>query len=92
MIDEKPTDKLVAKCSEMFWDYLQRSPGYTDRRNTGAGSKTKLGLAAVILRLVREQQEKGGHPCPTCGAANDIVNQCGCDPNNMPTRPKYGAA
>lgn len=24
--------------------------------------------------------------CPKCGAANHIVNQCGCDPNNLPTR------
>jgi hypothetical protein len=25
--------------------------------------------------------------CPQCGAQNAIVNQCGCDPNNLPTRP-----
>ena len=25
--------------------------------------------------------------CPRCGADNAIVNQCGCDPNNMPTKP-----
>jgi hypothetical protein len=25
------------------------------------------------------------HKCPTCGAENEIVNQCHCDPNNMPT-------
>lgn len=24
--------------------------------------------------------------CYTCGADNHIVNQCGCDPQNMPTR------
>lgn len=28
-----------------------------------------------------------GGTCPTCGADNDIVNQCGCDPDNMPTKP-----
>ena len=27
------------------------------------------------------------HTCPTCGAHNKIVNQCRCDPNNLPTRP-----
>lgn len=27
------------------------------------------------------------YPCPQCKAANAFVNQCGCDPNNMPTRP-----
>ncbi len=24
--------------------------------------------------------------CPTCKKDNAFVNQCGCDPNNMPTR------
>ena len=24
--------------------------------------------------------------CPKCGRENEIVNQCGCDPNNLPTR------
>ena len=24
--------------------------------------------------------------CHTCGKDNNIVNQCGCDPNNMPTK------
>lgn len=24
--------------------------------------------------------------CPKCGVANQIVNQCGCDPNNLPTK------
>ncbi len=27
------------------------------------------------------------HKCGTCGAANKIVNACGCDPNNLPTKP-----
>lgn len=27
--------------------------------------------------------------CHNCGAVNKIVNQCGCDPNNMPTRPDW---
>ena len=25
--------------------------------------------------------------CHKCGADNKIVNQCGCDPNNLPTHP-----
>ncbi len=24
--------------------------------------------------------------CPKCGATNAIVNQCGCDPHNLPTK------
>ena len=27
------------------------------------------------------------HKCPTCRRANRIVNECGCDPENLPTRP-----
>ncbi|RLI52784.1 MAG: hypothetical protein DRO87_12650 [Candidatus Thorarchaeota archaeon] len=27
------------------------------------------------------------YKCSTCGAENKIVNQCCCDPNNLPTRP-----
>lgn len=28
----------------------------------------------------------GQYKCPTCGKQNHFVNQCGCDPNNLPTR------
>ena len=28
----------------------------------------------------------GMYRCHKCGSLNAIVNQCGCDPNNMPTR------
>lgn len=27
--------------------------------------------------------------CPRCGQENKIVNQCRCDPNNLPTTPIY---
>jgi len=27
-----------------------------------------------------------GHKCPRCGRLNHIVNQCGCDPANLPTK------
>ncbi len=37
-----------------------------------------------------EPVTEGRHPCPTCGAANEIVNQCGCDPDNMPTKVRPG--
>ena len=29
------------------------------------------------------------YKCPYCGSDNAFVNQCGCDPNNMPTKPQY---
>lgn len=31
-----------------------------------------------------------GGKCSTCGKVNQIVNQCRCDPNNLPTRPVSG--
>ncbi len=34
----------------------------------------------------------GKYRCGTCGALNEIVNQCGCDPRNMPTRALLRAA
>lgn len=27
--------------------------------------------------------------CPTCGHVGKIVNECRCDPNNLPTTPVY---
>lgn len=40
--------------------------------------------------LERNAGRDVGHPyhpaCPTCGHVGKIVNECGCDPNNMPTR------
>lgn len=38
---------------------------------------------------------KPQHECPQCGVMNWIVNQCRCDPNNLPTRvpdpgPEFG--
>lgn len=29
--------------------------------------------------------------CWTCKKENTIVNECGCDPNNLPTRPRADA-
>lgn len=29
----------------------------------------------------------GQHKCARCGKDNQIVNQCGCDPDNLPTKP-----
>jgi len=34
---------------------------------------------------VKEIGHLGGY-CPRCGRENAIVNQCRCDPNNLPTK------
>jgi len=37
------------------------------------------------LALARKVAGVGPHPCGRCDRANEIVNQCGCDQNNLPT-------
>jgi hypothetical protein len=46
------TDEQIA---DVFWDYLKRDPEHKDRRQTAWGTKTKQGLAAVIVRLGTQQ-------------------------------------
>lgn len=36
---------------DAFWDSLPKVPGHSDRRMTGWGSKTKIGLIATVKRL-----------------------------------------
>jgi len=44
-------------------------------------------LADFEKELAEKHDRKAGiHKCPTCGKMNDIVNECGCDPDNMPTK------
>jgi hypothetical protein len=35
---------------------------------------------------VSPPSERAMHKCAWCGQRNEIVNQCHCDPNNLPTR------
>lgn len=43
------------------------------------------GVMAQTHAAIRSVTERMPYTCSTCGAANKIVNQCGCDPNNLPT-------
>lgn len=49
-----------------------------------ACDNTRLGLVEWAEHT-RESDAKPQHKCPTCGRMNFIVNQCGCDPSNLPT-------
>jgi hypothetical protein len=41
---------------DLLWDYLKRDPEHKDRRQTGFGTKTKLGLALSVERIVKEAE------------------------------------
>lgn len=53
-----PAETIEDRVAELLWDYLKRDPEHKDRRRTGWGTKTKQGLAACILRIVREADEE----------------------------------
>lgn len=36
----------------------------------------------------RQEAAKAPHLCGRCGKRGKIVNQCRCDPNNLPTTPR----
>ncbi len=40
-------DKMIA----FLWDYLKRDPDHEDRRQTGYGTKTRIGLVACLNRI-----------------------------------------
>jgi hypothetical protein len=38
---------------ELLWDSLKRDPEHKDRRQTGWGTKTKVGLVACLDRIYK---------------------------------------
>ncbi len=40
---------------ELLWDHLKKDPKHKDRRQTGWGTKTEIGLIACIDRIVGEE-------------------------------------
>jgi len=40
-----------AQAAELLWDSLKRDPEHKDRRQTGWGTKTMLGLVACLNRI-----------------------------------------
>lgn len=51
----QPTPELVQAIADLLWDCLCETSEHQDRRQTTWGNKTRLGLAATILRVVDEQ-------------------------------------
>ena len=60
--------------------YRDASPNTPDFLNAD-GSK-------VCFTTTLSEIQAGVYRCSRCGATNRFVNQCGCDPNNIPTRPR----
>lgn len=50
-------DKLTKReqaLVDLLWDYLKKDPEHKDRRWTGFGTKTKVGLVASIDNINKE--------------------------------------
>jgi hypothetical protein len=50
-MDEKKAQKII----ELLWDSLKRDPEHKDRRQTGWGTKTMVGLVACLDTIYREE-------------------------------------
>jgi hypothetical protein len=48
VVDIEKQEEAVA---ELLWDYLKRDPEHRDRRATGWGTKTLVGLTACVNRI-----------------------------------------
>ena len=48
-MDEQKAQKIV----ELLWDSLKRDPEHKDRRQTGWGTKTQVGLVACLDSIYR---------------------------------------
>jgi hypothetical protein len=53
------TEKQKEAILELLWDYLKKDPKHKDRVKTGWGTKTKIGLANCIERIVVEGLVEG---------------------------------
>ena len=48
------TDTQTQAVIDLLWDSLKRDPEHKDRRQTGWGTKTKVGLLASLHRIFYE--------------------------------------
>ena len=50
------SEKQIEAIAALLWDYLKKDPEHKDRRQTGWGTKTKLGLALSVQAALRESE------------------------------------
>ena len=53
-MDIRHTQEIEDRLADLLWEFLSKSKGHIDRRETSWGSKTKMGLTACILNIVTE--------------------------------------
>jgi hypothetical protein len=55
MPEEDDNPKRTQALAELLWDYLKNAEGYRNlRKQTGFGTKTKIGLRRSIERIIEE--------------------------------------
>jgi hypothetical protein len=79
----------MARHRESVAEFKQRIARIMRERETGKRYSV-VGAARPDRSVVRGPKDRGFYPahltvCSSCGSVNEIVNQCGCDPNNLPT-------
>lgn len=82
----------------MFRDWLSDVGGKVTILDEGQFSEAfrRTGVRVVMVTIDKEEPQTEAEDvpchlrCPVCGAVNQIVNDCGCDPGNMPTKAPPG--
>jgi hypothetical protein len=59
MTELPPT--IEHEITDLLWHHLPRVAGHPDRRQTGWGSKTKLGLYRCMKRIIEENDDGTTH-------------------------------
>ncbi len=55
---DTPEERAEAEAlAELLWDFLRKDPEHQDRRRTGSGTKTKLGLLRTVKSVLSPATE-----------------------------------
>ncbi len=63
---------------DLLWPYLKKDPDHPDRVDLPGGSKSKLGFAETVIRVVKHSPDARFN-CPKCGPAARIEETVHCD-------------
>jgi hypothetical protein len=63
--------EMTSALADLLWDYLKRDPNNKNRRVTGWGTKTKIGLRRSI-EACQDKEFMRSAPAENCGAAIQI--------------------
>lgn len=85
-------DEVAAECCDVLRRSIDGARVF-DAEDFERGEETEDDdneLSALIVCACPPALFAFGQPalrCPRCGKVNEFVNQCACDPNNLPTVP-----